>query len=332
MRRRAAANALLAATAASLVLTASSLTASASAAASSAGATLLVSGPNGEASGFPVEDEVPAISGDGRFVAFVRNAFEAGSAVWLRDMAGLFRPIDVPSGLGEQGLGFDAGYPSLSGDGHYIAFASEDPEISDEDRDYSSSAAGTFPVRDIFVYDRATKAIDFVSRANGQTGKAGNDDSSNPSISTDGDFIAFQTEATNLQRRVFGGVFVRNRFAGTTTLASRANGAHGKPLNGGFVPSISAHGRWVAFLTVVHHRHSHSLGVAVRDMRTKRTIVVSRANGAGGALAAGDLGEWPLRRLRDQGEEPRRRPRQRRRRLRPRPEVQPDDPRLPGQG
>jgi Tol biopolymer transport system component len=204
-------------------------------------------------------------------------------------MAGLFRPIDVPSGTGEQGLGFDAGTPSMSGDGQYVAFASEDPNISEEDRDSSTTPAGdTFPVRDIFVYERAEKKISLISRGNGLRGTAGNEDSSNPSISPDGDYIAFQTEATNFQHGAFGGVFVRTQFGGTTTLASRASGGHGKPLNGGFSPSISAHGRRVAFLTVAHLPHGHALEVAVRDMKAKRTTFVSRAGGAGGALAASD--------------------------------------------
>jgi Tol biopolymer transport system component len=286
MKRRTTAIALAAA--ASLALTAS--LPAASAAAESAGSTVLISGPNREVSGFPAEDEAPAISGDGSWTGFVRDAFETGSAVYLGYFTGETRAIDIPSGLTEQGQGFDAGAPSLSGDGQYIAFASEDPNLSEEDRDYSTTPAGdTFPVRDIFVYERAEKRISLISRGSGQTGKAGNEDSSNPSISADGDWIAFQTEATNLQHGVFGGVFVRDQFGSATTLASRASGAHGKPLRG-FVPSISAHGRWVAFLTVAHLRHGHALEVAVRDMRTKRTTLVSRAGGADGALAAGDCG------------------------------------------
>ncbi len=290
MRRRATAIAL-ATTAIATLLAGVPAAKAAAPPPSGAGATALISGPNSTVNGFPVEDEAPAISGDGSWVGFVRGAFETGSAVYLGYFTGETRAIDIPRGLTEQGQGFDAGAPSASGDGHYIAFASEDPAISNEDRDYSTTPAGdTFPVRDIFVYDRATKAIGLVSRGNGLTGKAGNGDSSNPSISADGDSIAFQTEATNLQHGVSGGVFVRSQFGGTTTLASRASGAHGKPLNGGYVPSISAHGRWVAFLTTVHLRHGHALEVAVRDMRTKRTILVSRAGGAGGALAAGDCG------------------------------------------
>lgn len=290
MRPRAATIALAAAAAASLAVAASAPGA-ATASAVGAGSTVLISGPNPEVNGFPADDEAPAISGDGSWTAFVRDAFETGSAVYLGYQTGEVRGIDVPSGLNEQGLGFDAGAPSVSGDGQYIAFASEDPNISQEDRDYSTTPAGdTFPVRDIFVYERAERRISLLSRGNGLTGKAANEDSSNPSISADGDFVAFQTEATNLQHGVFGGVFVRTQFGGTTMLASRANGPHGKPLNGGYVPSISAHGRWVAFLTTVHLRHGHALEVAVRDMRRKRTSLVSRASGAGGALAAGDCG------------------------------------------
>jgi Tol biopolymer transport system component len=282
MRRKPAALVLAAIATASLALAAASLGA--------VGSVLLVSGPNGVTeAGFPSEQVNPAISGDGRFIAFVGSVGETGNGLYLRDIGGPTTPVDVPHGTSEHGIGFAAGSPSLSGTGRYVAFASEDPEISDEDRNSSTTPAGdTFPVRDIFVYDRSTGRVSLVSRANGPKGAGGNEDSNLPSISADGNYVAFQTEATDFLHGSYGGIFVRNLRKRTTTAAASLRLHPGGTLNGGFTPSISAHGRWVAFLTGAHFRHSNALEVAVRDMKGKRAVYASRANGRHGALAAGD--------------------------------------------
>jgi Tol biopolymer transport system component len=283
MRHRQLATLALAAIAtASLALAAASLGAT--------GTVLLVSGPNGETeAGFPAEQVNPAISGDGRFIAFVGSVGETGNGLYLRDMSGGIGEVDVPHGHSEHGIGFAAGSPSLSSSGRYLAFASEDPDISSEDRNSSTTLAGdTFPVRDIFVYDRSTGRVSLVSRADGVKGEGGNEDSNLPSISADGNYVAFQTGATNFLHGSYGGIFVRDLRRHTTTPAASLHLHPGGALNGGFTPSISAHGRWVAFLTTTHFHHSNALEVAVRDMSGKRWVYASRANGGQGALAATD--------------------------------------------
>jgi Tol biopolymer transport system component len=294
MRPRLASLAVGAVATASLVLATASL--------GSSGDVVLVSEPNDlNAPGRPTEQINPAISADGRFVAYVGSVGVAGSVdevsaigetgtgIFLREIGGPAIPVDVPFGTSKQGLGFEAGAPSLSDSGRYLAFASEDPDISDEDHNSSTTPAGdTFPVRDIFVYDRSTGAISLVSRANGAKGSGGNEDSNLPSISADGHYVAFQTEATNFLHGSYGGIFVRNLRRRTTTPAAWVRLHPGGSLNGGFTPSISAHGRWVAFLTVTRLHHGHALEVAVRDMNGKRTVYASRADGRHGPLAAGD--------------------------------------------
>ena len=283
MRRKLATLALAALATVSLAVAASSLGA--------AGTVQLVSGPNGTTeAGFPAEQVNPAISGEGRFVAFVGSVGETGNGLYLRDMAaGAIVPVDVPHGASEHGIEFAAGSPSLSASGRYLAFASEDPDISSEDRNSSTTLAGdTFPVRDIFVYDRASGAVSLVSRANGPRGTGGNEDSNLPSISADGRYVAFQTGATNIMHGAYGGIFVRDLRRRTTTPAAWVRLHPGRPLNGGYTPSISAHGRWVAFLTTTHFRHGNALEVAVRDMKRKRTVYASRASGRHGPLATDD--------------------------------------------
>jgi len=265
-----------------------------------AGSTLLVSEPNDPAApGRPTEHDNPAISGDGRFVAYVGSVGnvrdpnsaggpgETGTGVFLRDIGGPTIPVDVPFGTSKQGLGFEAGAPSLSGTGRYLAFASENPALSDEDLNNSTTLAGdTFPVRDVFVYDRSSGAIGLVSRRDGATGVAANSDSNLPSISADGRYVAFGTSATNFIKGVYGGVYVRDLQTQQTILAGRANGDRGEPLHGASSPSISAHGRWVAFVTVgPRGRHPATPEIAVRDLKSNRTVFASRVGGKRGALA-----------------------------------------------
>jgi Tol biopolymer transport system component len=285
MRRRLTSLALAAVATASLAIVASSL--------GSAGSIVLVSEPNDlNAPGRPTEQINPAISADGRFVAYVGSVGvtggpdevsaigETGTGVFLHEIGGSTIPVDVP---------FGAGAPSLSNSGRYLAFASEDPDLSDEDRNSSTTPAGdTFPVRNIFVYDRSTGAIGLVSRGNGAKGTGGNENSNLPSISADGHYVAFQTEATNFLHGSYGGIFVRDLRRHTTTPAASLRLHPGGQLNGGFTPSISAHGRWVAFLTTAHLPYGNALEVAVRDMIGKRAIYASRASGRQGPLAAGD--------------------------------------------
>lgn len=288
MRRTLRPLALAAAATVSLVLAAIAL--------GSPGAVVLVSGPNEKTvAGFPSEQINPAISGDGRFVAFVgdvpsENEFSpGGSGVFLREMSAGIVPVDIPHGASAHGIDFAAGSPSISSSGRYLAFASENPDLSDEDRDSSTTLAGdTFPVRDIFVFDRSSGAIALVSRANGAKGAGGGEDSNLPSISADGRYVAFQTGADNFLHGSYGGIFVRDLRRHTTKPAAWVRLHPGGRLNGGYTPSISAHGRWVAFLTTTHLRHGHALEVAVRDMDGKGTVYASRANGRSGLLAADD--------------------------------------------
>jgi len=282
MRRRSTALILAAISAASLILAAASLGA--------VGSVLLVSGPNGETeAGFPSEQVNPAISGDGRFIAFVGSVGSTGNGLYMRDISGGITEVDVPHGSSEHGIGFAAGSPSISNSGRYLAFASEDPDVSSEDHNFSTTPAGdTFPVRDIFVYDGSTGRVTLVSRANGAKGDGGNEDSNLPSISADGNYVAFQTGATNFLHGSYGGIFIRDLRRQTTTPVASLRLHPGGALNGGFTPSISAHGRWVAFLTGAHFHHSNALEVVVRDMKEKRTVYASRASGRRGALAAAD--------------------------------------------
>ena len=82
---------------------------------------------------------------------------------------------------------------------------------------------------DIYAYDRLLDRLTLVSVATG--GVSGNGESSWQSMSADGQFVAFQSSASDLVAGDAGGfddVFVRDLVAGTTTLISvAADGSQG---------------------------------------------------------------------------------------------------------
>jgi len=90
---------------------------------------------------------------------------------------------------------------SISGNGRYVAFESGATNLVKNDTN------GTW---DVFVHDRKTGKTKRVSkRSNGTEGDSGSDD---PSISGDGRYIAFESDATNLVKNDTNGkgdVFLR---------------------------------------------------------------------------------------------------------------------------
>lgn len=166
-----------------------------------------------------------------------------------------------------------SGKSSISSDCRFVAFSSRASNLVPND---------TNNAEDVFVYDRTTRAIERVSVASG--GAQGNFESSNPSISADGRFVAFDSEATNLVpndnngqiERDFGrDVFVYDRNTDTIERVSlRDNG--GEANQASRTPSISGDGRYVAFVSGANNLVSGfattNSDVYVRD-RTAGTIV-----------------------------------------------------------
>ncbi|MEZ5278253.1 MAG: cadherin-like beta sandwich domain-containing protein [Opitutaceae bacterium] len=135
---------------------------------------------------------------------------------------------------------------SISGDGRFGAFSSSDSSLLVGD---TNNAA------DIFVYDRMEDTLERISVDN--NGIEGNDDSSRPSISADGRYVAFQSEATNLvpndtngdtERSRGSDIFVHDRIANATERISLTDSG-GEANQASESPSISGDGRYVAFVS-----------------------------------------------------------------------------------
>ncbi|HEY6008873.1 MAG TPA: hypothetical protein VIU40_11165, partial [Geobacteraceae bacterium] len=180
---------------------------------------------------------------------------------------------------GAQGSG-DSAHPSISADGRYVAFDSLAADLVVGD---------TNAARDVFVFDRVNGETALVSAAS--NGAQGSGISDSPSISADGRYIAFRSDAANLLPGDTNGrsdIFVRDRVNGVTTRVSVASGGAQGDLDSDS-PSISADGRYVAFAssaaTLVPGDTNNQPDVFVYD-RVSGGIVRASVT-SGGAQATG---------------------------------------------
>jgi surface antigen len=257
------------------------------------GTTRLVSRADGvSGEGGDEDSSSPAISGDGRFVSFQSRATNlvAGAAngrthVFVRDLeAGTTRLVSrVDGAAGAPGDG-DSSDPAISHDGHLVVFESA----------ASNLVAGDGGGRvDVFARDVNAGTTRLLSRAATATGEIGNGESTNPDISGSGQYVTFDSRASNLDPAAdadtVGDVFVRDLEAGTITLVSRAGGASGAHADGASAnPAISDDGRHISFESTATNLgsddHDAERDVYERDLvDTPKTTLISRANGAGGA-------------------------------------------------
>jgi len=160
----------------------------------------------------------PAMSADGRFVAFLSAAsslVEGDSNgygdIFIHDrQTGETTRVSVESD-GTQGSG-DSLYPSVSADGRFVAFYSYASDLVSGD----TNGAG-----DMFVHDRQTGQTQCVSVAS--DGTQGNASPYRSSINADGRFVAFVSSAGNLVEGDTNGawdIFVHDRGVTLTVTTS----------------------------------------------------------------------------------------------------------------
>jgi Tol biopolymer transport system component len=241
------------------------------------GATTRVSlGPGGTELSVPSDQ--PAISADGRIVAFQTGSPLGTTQVFVYDrLSGEVTPISVGPG-GTSGNAASA-HPAVSADGRWVAFTSRASDLL---------AGDTNSADDVFLYDRQNGGITRVSV--GPDGDQGNSYSSGAvSISADGRWIAFTSSASNLVPFDTNGhedVFVHDRNTGQTRRVSVGPDAS-QGNAGSFNPALSADGRWVAFASratnLVEGDTNGQEDIFVHDSLTGTTSRVSL--GPGGVQA-----------------------------------------------
>ena len=149
-------------------------------------------------------------------------------------------------GSGEEADG-DSTIPAISANGRFVAFASQatnlDPLFDDNG------------FQDIFLKDLAT---DVITRVVGfsQTGTP-NGDSKNPDVSADGRYVVFETLADDLTNGEPGDfnessdvfLYERDNTSSQLTLISMSNYEFSIGNGPSYLPSISANGRRIAFVS-----------------------------------------------------------------------------------
>jgi Tol biopolymer transport system component len=253
----------------------------------STGATVLISvtpkgsEPNGSSSN-------PDVSADGRYVAFQTNAtnlvpgVNAGGIVVFDTATGTTTLASV-AGKSKPASGSSEN-PSISDDGRYVAFQSNDPSLAQ-----GLKPSGNPP----YIYVRDLVAQKTLLASVNSAGKPVGNFSENPVISGNGRYVAFQSANVDGTINGTSDVFVHDLQTGSTTLVSVDSA--GNPANRGDAtdPSISSDGRYIAFdaaaQTLVPNDTNSAQDVFVHDMLTGQTARVSVDSAGNQANGSSDL-------------------------------------------
>ena len=210
------------------------------------GTTVLVSAATDGSPGNQSSDN-PAISADGRYVAFASLATDIAppdanfvSDVFVRDLVAGTTQLVSAGASGLPALG-SSDLPAISADGRFVAFVSYASNFGLPDGN------GT---PDVYLVDRASNAIELVSVSS--AGVLSNGASLRAAISGDGRRVAFSSAATNLVSGDLNGVndlFVRDRELGTTERVSKSS-ASVQGNGHSSLPAVSLDGRFVGFASV----------------------------------------------------------------------------------
>ena len=189
----------------------------------------------------------PAISADGRFVAFVSQSSNlvpgvSGQQVYLRDRQTSQTTLVSSNSSGATSNGLVNIAPDISSDGQFIAFVSN-----------ATNLVTGVNGQQVYLRDRVAGTTSLISKDNSPSPVPGNNDSNTPTVSSDGQFIAFASLSTNLGAA--GGnrqIYVHDRLTGangTTSMVSKDSA--GTAGNGNSsTPAISGDGRFVAFMSL----------------------------------------------------------------------------------
>jgi len=217
-----------------------------------------------------------ALSFGGRLLILV-----CGTLTALPSEAAYFEPVSQlgPSFPPPAGGDGDSGMPILSADGRYVAFASASDNLV-LNTNGSPIPALLLPGMNVYLRDRTNETTTLVSvDLSGLAG--GNADSLPRGISTNGQYVLFESAASDLvagDTNMANDVFVRDVVNGVTLLVSV--NTNGVPGNGPSYDSVmTPDGRFVAFASaasdLVLGDTNKITDVFVRDLLLNTTTLVS---------------------------------------------------------
>jgi Tol biopolymer transport system component len=235
-----------------------------------------------------VDNANPALSRDGRYVAFTSNADLTGTPLapghydsgqpytYLYDVAtGQLRPVSI-NGEGQLVQGYS---PYVSGDGRFVTFSSLAPSLLPafmRNPDWYGYSV------DAFLFDRTTGSVDLASVTDaGEHNRVAL--ALHAGVSDDGRYVAFQNTGLFVKGSTVYDqpqVIARDRTAGTTEQISHNSwGVSG--LGTSLAPALSADGTRIAFI-------STASDLVDGDTNNARDVFVYDRSRSGAAPAPGD--------------------------------------------
>ena len=224
------------------------------------------------------------IDAEGRYVVFVSVAnltainTNGVEQVYRKDtLTGAIRMVSTDSS-DQLAANNTCSSPVVSSTGRYIAFASPATNLD------SLPNQGT---TQIYLKDMQTGDIEMISTSSiNPTG--GNDLSQFPAISDDGQFVVFQSAASDLVANDINGVvdiFLFDSQSGVIERVTVDAGA-GEPSGDSGLPDVSDDGRYVVFqsrATNLGNCNTVTSDIFVRDRQTSTYTCISQAGGGGNA-------------------------------------------------
>jgi Tol biopolymer transport system component len=174
-----------------------------------------------------------------------------------------------------------------SADGRFVVFSTAAPLVPQDTNDLD----------DVYLRDTTDRITILVS---GRGSTPGNDYSVEPTISKNGQYVAFTTYATNLMHDTNGSVLdvvVKDLYSGRIRLVSVDSDGHQSPKQNSFSPVISGNGRRVSFQTFARFGKKDAdkrEDVYVRDVAhhwTRQASITPGGHDVGPSVLNGDISD-----------------------------------------
>jgi Tol biopolymer transport system component len=225
-----------------------------------------------------------ATSSDGRYVAYASHTDTASpnalDGVWRWDTVTNTRTL-VSVGVGGTDADGGSGEPAMSADGRYVAFSSDATNLVTDDGNDAT---------DIFVRDLVINKTERISLAAG--GVEVSDNSSTPTISDDGRYVAFISDSddlSSLDNNLSSDAYVSDRSTKTVKLASIAGGV--QPDFGISEAALSGDGKHLVFTSdsdFLAGDENNSDDVFLKNLSTGSLSWVSRPRTADPSAGGGN--------------------------------------------
>ncbi|MBN8480573.1 MAG: hypothetical protein J0L88_03160 [Xanthomonadales bacterium] len=224
-----------------------------------------------------IRGETPAVSADGRYVAFLTyaSAYGTGWQVLRKDRVTGNVAVASSNAAGQAASnGTDDDTVSISADGRYVAIETGAPNFG--------LPTGSWP--ELYVKDMQTGGVKLVSAKADGSPSGGECNFFPHALSDDGRHATFQCNQPVLAGAGYGQAYVRDLLTDTTELVSRI-GAGGAPSTASSNRlAISPSGRFISFQNAGYgglgyangSTISGNSGVYLRDRQSQQTIAIPR--------------------------------------------------------